>query len=113
VENSTLLGFGKQMTIASYIPKKNKNVIMLSTMHLDGSISEQPEHNSKPEIILFYNNSKTGVDTIDEMCSTYSVLRKVRGWPLVLFFRLIDLAGINAQVIFNTNNRNKLLEEVG
>ncbi|CAI6366015.1 unnamed protein product [Macrosiphum euphorbiae] len=52
------------------------------------------------------------------MCSTYSVSRKVRRWPLVLLFRLIDLAGINAQVIFNTNNRNKLirrtfLEEVG
>ncbi|CAI6353934.1 unnamed protein product [Macrosiphum euphorbiae] len=97
--------------------KKNKNVIMLSIMHLDGSISEQPEHNSKPEIILFYNN--TGVHTIDEMCSTYSVSRKVRRWPLVLFFRLIDLAGINAEVIFSTNNRNnklirrKFLEEVG
>jgi len=47
------------------------------------------------------------------------VSRKVRRWPLVLFFRLIDLAGINAQVIFSTNNRNNklirrtFLEEVG
>jgi len=47
------------------------------------------------------------------------VSHKVRRWPLVLFFRLIDLAGINAQVIFSTNNlnnkviRGKFLEEVG
>lgn len=118
-ENSTLFGFAKKMTIASYIPKKNKNVIMLSTMHLDGTISELPEDNSKPEIILFYNKTKTGVDTVDEMCATYSVSRKVRRWPLVLFFRLIDIAGINAQVIFSTNNQNnrlirrKFLEDIG
>lgn len=57
-------------------------------MHLDDSISEYPDNNSKLEIILFYNKIKTGVETIDEMCATYSVLRKVMRWPLVLFFRL-------------------------
>lgn len=81
------------MSIVWYIPKKkkeNKIVIMLSTMYLDGSIFEHPEDNAKPEIILFYNKTKTEVGTVDETYATYSISLKVRRWPLVLFFRFID-----------------------
>lgn len=36
--NSSLFGFQKKMTIVSYVPKKNKCVILLSTMHNDDVI---------------------------------------------------------------------------
>lgn len=41
------------------------------------------------------------------------------GWPLALFFRLLDIVGINAQIIFSSNNpshevtRRMFLREVG
>lgn len=95
---SSIFGFQKDVTIVSYAPKKNKAVILLSTMHCDAAID--PVTN-KPDIIMDYNSCKGGVDTVDKMCGTYSVLRRTRRWPLVLFFQLVNIAGINSQILYN------------
>lgn len=59
---------------------------------------------NKPQIILDYNRTKGGVDTVDQKCSTYTTKRKTSRWPLSLFFRMLDIAGINSEIIFNFNN---------
>ncbi|RVE41360.1 hypothetical protein evm_013992 [Chilo suppressalis] len=41
-------------------------------MHDNGIIDENTQ---KPEIIMNYNESKGGVDTVDKMCETYNVAR--------------------------------------
>lgn len=61
---SSIFGFQKDVTIVSYAPKKNKAVILLSTMHTDAAI--HPETN-KPDIIMDYNCYKGGVDTVDKL----------------------------------------------
>lgn len=38
------------------------------------------------------------------MCSVYSVSRKSNRWPLKVFFREVDIAGINSYKIFGHNN---------
>lgn len=38
--------------MCSYVPKKNKAVILLSTMHLDASVDDDAKR--KPKIINFY-----------------------------------------------------------
>ena len=66
-----------------------------------------------------YNSTKAGVDVVDQMCTSYSTSRRTRRWPLVLFFRLLDIAGINSQIVFSSNNqhtdvvRRQFLREVG
>ena len=52
---STEFGFSKQerMMISSYVPKKNKAVLMLSTKHYDKETEDTPPH--KPKTILDYN----------------------------------------------------------
>lgn len=40
------------------------------------------------------------------MCGTYSVARVTRRWPLVIFLVLMDIAGINAQILFYSNGQN-------
>ncbi|KFM81026.1 hypothetical protein X975_23556, partial [Stegodyphus mimosarum] len=50
----------------------------------------------KPEMITFYNSTIDGVDTVDELCGTYSVSRKCCRWSLMVFFGLMNIAGINA-----------------
>ena len=62
------------------------------------------EDTMKPEIILDYNGTKGGVDTVDKMCASYSVSRITRRWPLALFFTFLNIAGINSQIIFSFNN---------
>lgn len=58
--------------LVSFIPKKNKNVLMISTLHDDDSIDPESIQN-KPKIITFYNLTKGGVDVVDRMKSEYSV----------------------------------------
>uniref|UniRef100_A0A1B6HM46 PiggyBac transposable element-derived protein domain-containing protein n=1 Tax=Homalodisca liturata TaxID=320908 RepID=A0A1B6HM46_9HEMI len=117
---SSIFAYQKDKTIVSYVPKRNKVVVLLSTMHLeDDSIDESTGDDNKPNIITFYNMTKSGVDVVDKLCTTYSTSRKTNRWPLVLFFRILDLAGVNSLVLFNSNvpqnklSRKSFLEELG
>lgn len=96
---SSLFAFQKDTTLVSYVPKKNKNVILLSTMHNDNAIDSSTGESKKPEIITFYNLTKGGVDVVDEMAASYSTSRKTKRWPMVIFFSLLNVAAINARII--------------
>lgn len=47
-------------------------------------------------MILDYNRTKGGVDSADKLCS----LLTARRWPCSIFYTLLNLIGINAQVLF-------------
>ncbi|XP_060845653.1 uncharacterized protein LOC132925264 [Rhopalosiphum padi] len=72
-------------------------------MHHDSKIDIETR---KPEIIMDYNCTKGGVDTVDKMCAAYSVSRITKRWPLVIFYSLMNIAGINAQVLFSYSKHN-------
>jgi hypothetical protein len=116
---SSIFGFQENVTIVSYAPKANRSVVLISSMHNDDKIDPASGNELKPEIVTYYNSTKSGVDVIDEKCGTYSTSRRCRRWPLVLFYRLLDIAGINAQVIFTCNNidanrpRRLFLKDIG
>ena len=48
----------------------------------------------KPQVILDYNETKGGVDTVDKMCAAYSVSRITKRWPCVVFYTLMNIAQI-------------------
>jgi len=68
VENSPIFGFSKDLTLVSYVPKKNKSDVLLSSLHHDSAICSD---SGKPEIIEFYNRTKGEVDVLDQMCANY------------------------------------------
>ena len=97
--NDSAFLFRPETTLVSYQSKKQKNVLLLSTMH------NQPDIDSmsalkKPEIVLYYNKTKGGVDAMDQMAKAFTVKRKTKRWPLVVYFNMIDLASIAARVVF-------------
>jgi hypothetical protein len=102
--------FQKGCTLVSYIPKKGKNVILMSSLHEQNEIEESHD-DKKPAIILEYNRTKGAVDNLDKIVRTYSVVRKSRRWPMALFGNLVDMAAYNAYVVFQAiwpdHNRNK------
>ena len=67
---SSLFGHQEQLTLVSYVPKKGKVVILMSSNHRDAELSNRPD--KKPQIILDYISTKGGVDTLDQMVSTFS-----------------------------------------
>lgn len=83
-------------SLVSYVSKKGKNVVLMSTLHRDGRICDQ-EH-QKPEVIMDYNATKGGVDNMDKLVKAYSCKRRTLRWPLVIFFDMLDISAYNAFV---------------
>ncbi|XP_049294418.1 uncharacterized protein LOC125769653 [Anopheles funestus] len=86
------------VTLTVYQGKTKKNVVLLSSMHRD--VRTGNDQKSKPETVSFYNSTKFGVDVVDQMCRKYSVKSASRRWPVHSFFNILDLAGINAWVLY-------------
>ena len=73
-EHSSIFCFDRQLTLVSYVPKPQHAVILLSSMHHDKVVND--EQKKKPDIILYYNDTKGGVDRMDQMVQMYSCKRK-------------------------------------
>nr|CAH7739588.1 unnamed protein product [Callosobruchus chinensis] len=54
----------------------------------------------KPEIIAFYNQTKGGVDALDQKCTTYATNRRTRRWPMTIFYTILNIAAINAHILY-------------
>lgn len=107
--NSTAFGFQKDKTMVSFVPKKNKAVLLISSMHHQRVIDKET---NKPEIIMFYNKTKAGVDALDEKCSLYSTSRRTRRWPMALFHAILNITGVNSRVLYLTANSDKQLRRL-
>ncbi|UYV79928.1 hypothetical protein LAZ67_18001114 [Cordylochernes scorpioides] len=82
---------------------------MLSTLHHDANIDDSTGELKKPEMIMFYNMTKGGVDMMDEMTATYNCARNSRRWPMVIFYSLLNIGAINSQIIhFANGNASKV-----
>ena len=58
---TSLFGFQEKYSSVSYVPKKNKLVFLLSSMHNNDKIVESTGGEKKPEIITCYSKTKGGV----------------------------------------------------
>ena len=90
--------FSNEATVCSYVHKKYKAVIMLSSIQMSPVIKSNKE-TAKPKIILYYNKTKSGVDNIDKLLAKYTVKRRTNRWPLALFYNIIDIAALAAYFI--------------
>lgn len=102
----TLYGFNGQTTLVSFVPKKNKAVNLISTMH--HTKETDPEKN-KPEIICYYNKTKGGVDLLDMKCANYSCNRRCQRWPLVVYYMLLNASSVNAFILYLCFRQNPLI----
>ncbi|KAJ8898383.1 hypothetical protein PR048_003743 [Dryococelus australis] len=77
------------------------------------------EDTGKPEDIHFYNETKWGVDSFDQLVHNYSVSWKTQIWALWFFYGILDQTGINVMVLLQTARdqdnvvRRKYLWELG
>lgn len=101
---SSAFAFSKDITLVSHVSEKKKCVLLISSMHFQDEIDLETK---KPEIIMFYNSTKGGVDTFDQLCHSKTVARKTRRWPLRIFYGMLDAAGINSFVLHRFKTLNK------
>ena len=117
---STKLYKTENYSLTIYKSRTNKKVLLLSSRHKNVTIAQNEKR--LPETITFYNSTKYGVDILDQMARKYSVKAGSRRWPLHVFYNILDLAAINAWVLYKeTTQANisrkeflfKLAEELG
>ena len=88
---------GCSLTI--YKVKKKKVVCILSLMHRNVNI-DQCHKKKLPETIQYYNESKVGVDVMDQMARYHTSKSSTRRLPVAVFFNILDCACINAYIIY-------------
>ncbi|XP_055079099.1 piggyBac transposable element-derived protein 4-like [Periophthalmus magnuspinnatus] len=114
-------GGGPSVALISYLAKKTRNVLILTTAPHDEQEQQQQQH--KPAAVLHYNRTKGGVDNLDKVTGTYSCRRKTCRWPMVIFHNMIDVSAYNAFVLWRElnptwmpgkrNRRRLFLEQLG
>ena len=115
--NSSLFLFSSNATMVSYVPRKNKSVILLSSQHSNHSINTL--NLGKPDIILDYDKSKGAVDSADKMLKEFSCRRISKKWPFVLLTQIINVCALNAYLLYRKKRidtsmtRLKFLKELG
>jgi hypothetical protein len=78
---------------------------MIATLHYDDNVDERT---SKPEIILFYNQTKSVVGIVNRMSALYSVSRLSHRQPLTLFFSLLIVGAVDMYIIYKNNNDSSI-----
>ncbi|KAL6421589.1 hypothetical protein ACFW04_014318 [Cataglyphis niger] len=96
---STLLYKSENSVLTIYKSKPNKRVAVLSSRHKFVKI-DRSNKKMLPDSIQFYNKTKFGVDMTDQMARKYTVKSSSRRWPLQIFFNILDLAAINAWILY-------------
>ena len=99
--------FSDDYSLVSYVPKKKKAVILLSSSYPDKRVSMETKR--KPQMILEYNKTKHAVDSLDKMTKQYSTKRANRRWTMTLFSNFLDISLLNAYVVFCEKHKNEKL----
>ena len=106
--------FTSDLTLVSYVPSRKKTVILLSSQHHDDTCMGEENYN-KPEIVMHYNATKSDADILDKLMKEYTCTRPTRHWPLKIFLSLIDIACVNAFVLwmlkYPSGNKRRLIED--
>nr|XP_061840556.1 piggyBac transposable element-derived protein 4-like [Nerophis lumbriciformis] len=99
---SSVFAFLSDRTLVSYVPKRGKNVLLMSTKHRAPEVERSVKR--KPQMVLDYAFCKRAADHLDQACATYTCRRKSRRWPMTLFYHMVDVSCFNAFVIFTSVN---------
>lgn len=81
-----------------YAAKRKRNVLIMSSMH--SMVLTDSSTKQKPNTVTDYNKKKCGVDIMDQMVREYSVRRGTRRWPVAVFYNMLDMAALNAHVLY-------------
>ena len=97
---SSLFCFRNGVTLVSHCPKPRKLVLALSTQHDAALVDVKTK---KPEVILYYNATKGGVDVVDSMLETCMGKPTLRRWPTAVWFFMLGIAQVNGFTILQFN----------
>ena len=93
-----------------YVDKKKKGkkiILALTTMRNQAKLSV--DERNKPHALIFYNNTKGGVDVVDLISANMLTWMKTRRWTLNVLTFMLETARTNAKTIVKENTPTKPL----
>lgn len=105
---SSAFAFRPKAMVVSYVGKAKKVVNVLSSHHNSALVHSGKKF--KPEIIQYYNKTKIGVDLMNQKVARYSSARITRRWSMATMYNIGDIAGANAEIIFEAVNPSGKLD---
>lgn len=72
------------------------------------TVEIQNTEKKTPETVSYYNKTKHGVDVVDQMTRLYTTKAGTRRWPMQVFYNILDIAGINAWVLYKLCTGKKI-----
>ncbi|XP_068213719.1 piggyBac transposable element-derived protein 4-like, partial [Palaemon carinicauda] len=103
-ESVATYNYKDKVTVLCQRVKPTKRIQILSTVHHNPTVIE--DH--KSHMHMFYNATKGGVDTFDQMCSALTCSRKTRRWLVCVFYGIIILVMNNSFFIHQNLPANTL-----
>ena len=97
-------------TMTVYQAKTKKNVAIFSTFHQNITIAGNAK--KTPENVKACNDAKYGVDIVNQLASKYMVRTSNRRWPIHLFQNTLDLAAINASIVYKEVMKNNISKRI-
>lgn len=100
---SSFFGFDDTgTTLMSYIQPKRKACLLLSTRS-DHYNTKKFTKSGAPEALVWYKQRRGSAAVAATLAASYTTAKRTSRWPLALFFHLLDISVINAQVLWMTN----------
>ena len=83
----------------SYVPKRNKNVLLVTTAHDQAIVDASAK--KKPEAVLFYNEQRCAIDVVNHMLRDITSKPKCDTWVLAAWSFLLDVSALNGYCILS------------
>ncbi|XP_028982645.1 uncharacterized protein LOC114841719 [Diachasma alloeum] len=103
---SSKFAFDDSKILVSFTPERNKVMLLVSSLHETAGINSDT---GQPEVLTMYKETKGGTKGFDQFCREYTTARKTHRWPMRLWYTMLDQAGVNAMILYNSNSANRTL----
>lgn len=103
---SVMTGFLQDSTcITSYVTSESKCVNVISN---DPRYYHKGRHIGNSTVVSFYKKNQSAVEVLDVLMHYYTTMQMTNDWTLSLFFTMLNIATINTQVLWSSENINKI-----
>jgi len=80
-------------------------------MHSDPAVDDGSSK-KKPNVVMFYNKTKVGVDVVDQMVRQHSTHCATRRWPVGVWNNILNIAALNAWIIYKKSTSSNISQKI-
>lgn len=96
----------KDKTISSFVNNSSKVVNVLTN---DPKFYKKG-NTSHTSVVSLYKKYHSSVEVVDVLMHYYTTMQHTNDWTLSLFFMLLNIGSVNAQVIWSTHDRSQVVQ---